>query len=126
MAPRDYAAHPAPVPVAPPPAVPRAVRAMGLVEWGILALLALVWGSAFLFIKVAVTSFAPLTYVWLRLLIAAAALSAFMRLAGHRLDLPATVWAAVGLLALLNGIGGAVEPGEVEQQPSVCCGGCSG
>ena len=33
---------------------------------------------------------------------------------------------AAGLLALLNGIGGAVEPGEVELQPSVCCGGCSG
>lgn len=33
---------------------------------------------------------------------------------------------AAGLVALLNGIGGAVLPGEVEQQPSVCCGGCSG
>ena len=33
---------------------------------------------------------------------------------------------AAGLLALLNGVGGAVEPGEVELQPSVCCGGCSG
>lgn len=30
------------------------------------------------------------------------------------------------LTALLNGVGGAVDPGEVEQQPSVCCGGCSG
>jgi len=33
---------------------------------------------------------------------------------------------AAELLALLNEVGGAVEPGEVEQQPSVCCGGCSG
>ena len=33
---------------------------------------------------------------------------------------------ADGLVALLNAVGGAVEPGEVEQQPSVCCGGCSG
>ncbi len=31
-----------------------------------------------------------------------------------------------GLVALLNRIGGVVEAGEVEQQPSVCCGGCSG
>lgn len=104
MAPRDYAARPASVPVAAPPVAFRAAPAMGLIEWGILALLALVWGSAFLFIKVAVTSFAPLTYVWLRLLIAAAALSAFMRLAGHRLALPTTVWAAIGLLALLNNV----------------------
>ena len=31
-----------------------------------------------------------------------------------------------GLTALLNGVGSSVVPGEVEQQPSVCCGGCSG
>lgn len=37
--------------------------------------------------------------------------------------------AAIGaaqLVALLNAIGGKVSPAEVEQQPSVCCGGCSG
>lgn len=33
---------------------------------------------------------------------------------------------AAGLVALLNQVGGTVESGEVEQQPSVCCGGCSG
>lgn len=33
---------------------------------------------------------------------------------------------AAELLALLNGVGASLEPGEVEQQPSVCCGGCSG
>ncbi|MBJ6979788.1 hypothetical protein [Luteimonas sp. MC1895] len=33
---------------------------------------------------------------------------------------------AAQLVDLLNGVGGAVDPGEVEQQPSVCCGGCSG
>lgn len=30
------------------------------------------------------------------------------------------------LVALVNEAGGAVDPGDVEQQPSVCCGGCSG
>ena len=33
---------------------------------------------------------------------------------------------AQGLVVLLNQVGGAVDPDEVEQQPSVCCGGCSG
>lgn len=33
---------------------------------------------------------------------------------------------AAELLALLNELGASLEPGEVEQQPSVCCGGCSG
>lgn len=33
---------------------------------------------------------------------------------------------AAQLVDLLNGVGGGVLPAEVEQQPSVCCGGCSG
>ena len=33
---------------------------------------------------------------------------------------------AAARVVLLNGIGARVLPGEVEQQPSVCCGGCSG
>lgn len=30
------------------------------------------------------------------------------------------------LVALLNRAGGEVAPGDVEPQPSVCCGGCGG
>ena len=33
---------------------------------------------------------------------------------------------ADGLLALLNGIGAHVSADDIERQPSVCCGGCSG
>ena len=33
---------------------------------------------------------------------------------------------AAQLVALLNDVGAAIKPAEVEQQPSVCCGGCSG
>jgi drug/metabolite transporter (DMT)-like permease len=100
MAPRDISSSA----IEPPVVKPVAAPTMGRTEWAMLGLLALVWGSAFLFIKVAVTSFDPLTYVWLRLLIAATALVAFLRIAGHRLTLPAPVWAAVGLLALLNNV----------------------
>lgn len=77
---------------------------MGRAEWAMLGLLALIWGAAFLFIKVAVTSFDPLTYVWIRLVIAAGALALFLRLAGQRLRFPANVWAAVAVLALLNNV----------------------
>ena len=70
-------------------------RTMGRGEWTILGLLALIWGSAFLFIKVAVGAFDPVTYVWLRLVIAATALMLFARVAGHRLRFPAIVWASV-------------------------------
>ena len=78
--------------------------AMGRVEWAMLGVLGLIWGVAFLFIKVAVSSFDPLTYVWLRLLIAAAAMLLFLRLSGRRLALPMAVWGSVGVLALLNNV----------------------
>lgn len=77
---------------------------LGRTEWLLLGALGLVWGSAFLFIKVAVASFDPFTYVWLRLSFAAAALVIILRLSGRRLALPLAVWAAVGLLALLNNV----------------------
>ena len=89
------AARPAPAP---------GVRAMGRTEWAILLTLALVWGTAFLFIKVAVGSFEPTTYVWLRLTIAAAALLFVRRVSGKRLRLPLALWASIGLLALLNNV----------------------
>ena len=84
---------------------PAAARlAMGRVEWAMLLVLALVWGSAFLFIKVAVASFDPVTYVWLRLCIAAGALLIVLRVMGKPLRLPLALWASVGLLALLNNV----------------------
>ncbi|MGY0612967.1 MULTISPECIES: hypothetical protein [unclassified Luteimonas] len=43
----------------------------------------------------------------------------------HGLRVNAAIDAA-RLAALINEVGGDVQPAEVEQQPSVCCGGCSG
>jgi drug/metabolite transporter (DMT)-like permease len=71
-------------------------------DWGTLIVLALIWGAAFLFIGVAVRHVPPLTYVWLRLAIAAAAMWAFLRWKGARLDLPRSAWGSILLLALLN------------------------
>lgn len=71
-------------------------------EWGILLALALIWGVAFIFIKVAVTHVDPLTYVWLRLTIAAVALWLLLRWRGERLKLPLAVWGAILVLALFN------------------------
>ena len=71
-------------------------------EWGILLFLALIWGAAFLFIGVAVRHVEPLTYVWLRLTIAAGAMWLFLKLSGGRLGLPREVWGSILLLALLN------------------------
>jgi drug/metabolite transporter (DMT)-like permease len=73
-------------------------------DWAILVVLALIWGAAFFFIHVAVAHVAPLTYVGLRLSIAAVGLLAWMRWKGEKLSLPLPVWGAILLLALLNNV----------------------
>jgi len=71
-------------------------------DWLILAVLAVIWGGAFFFIGVAVRHVPPLTYVWLRLTIAAAAMWLFLRVKGHSVGLPRQVWGSIVLLAVLN------------------------
>src|SRR5688500_7264476 len=71
-------------------------------DWGILLLLALIWGGAFFFISVAVREVPPLTYVWLRLGFAAIALWLWSWWRGDKVALPRSVWGSMLLLALLN------------------------
>jgi drug/metabolite transporter (DMT)-like permease len=71
-------------------------------DWTILGILALIWGCAFLFIGIAVRHVPPITYVWLRLTIAALAMWLFLRVRGQSLGLPRQVWGSILLLALLN------------------------
>jgi drug/metabolite transporter (DMT)-like permease len=71
-------------------------------DWLLLLFLASIWGCAFLFIGIAVRHVPPLTYVWLRLTIAAAALWSYVKLSGESIALPREVWGAILLLALLN------------------------
>ena len=71
-------------------------------DWLILGILAVIWGGAFFFIGVAVRHVPPLTYVWLRLTIAAAAMWLYLYVKGQKLGLPRRVWASILLLALLN------------------------
>ena len=71
-------------------------------EWAVLLVLAVIWGGAFLFIGVAVRHVDPLTYVWLRLTIAAGAMMLFLKFKGEKLNLPREVWGSVAVLALLN------------------------
>src|SRR3954467_8297706 len=71
-------------------------------DWLILASLALIWGGAFFFIGVAVRHVPPLTYVALRLSIAAVAMWLFLRFKGQALGLPRSAWASMLVLAFLN------------------------
>src|SRR4051812_27969479 len=71
-------------------------------DWLILAILAVIWGGAFFFIGVAVRHVPPLTYVWLRLTIAAAAMWGYLYFKREKLGLPRGAWGSILLLALLN------------------------
>jgi len=71
-------------------------------DWLILLTLAVIWGGAFFFIGVAVRHVPPLTYVWLRLSIAAVAMWIYVKARMGSLGLPRQVWGAIVLLAILN------------------------
>jgi drug/metabolite transporter (DMT)-like permease len=73
-------------------------------DWAILGALALIWGGAFFFIGVAVHQVAPLTYVWVRLTVAAVAMWLFLWWRGQPVDLPRSVWGAILVLALFNNV----------------------
>jgi len=71
-------------------------------EYGLLALLALLWGVSFLFSKVALAELPPFTLVLGRFGIAALALLLAARLGGHRIPRAPRVWASFFVLGALN------------------------
>ena len=71
-------------------------------DWLILLGLAAIWGGAFFFIGVAVRHVPPLTYVWLRLTFAAAAMWAYLAWKRQGIGLARSAWSSIALLALLN------------------------
>ena len=73
-------------------------------DWLTLIGLAVIWGSAFFCIHVAVHAVPPLTYVWLRVTIAAAALWGYLAWRKEPAGLPRSVWGSMFLLALLNNV----------------------
>lgn len=80
-----------------------AIRAqMNRGDWLIMGALALIWGSAFLLINVAVREVPPITYVWARLTMAALAMWLFLRVTGQRAGVPRSAWLSMLLLAALN------------------------
>ncbi|HEX6217986.1 MAG TPA: DMT family transporter, partial [Sphingomicrobium sp.] len=91
--------------------MPAAVQAVPMIrihmnrsDWATLFILAVTWGAAFMFIGVAVREVSPLTYVWLRVTIAAAAMWAWVAWRGERHGLPTSIWGAILFLALFNNV----------------------
>ena len=91
-------------PEAAPYALPMIRTVMNRSDWLTLGSLALIWGAAFMFISIAVSEVPPLTYVWLRLTIATAAMWLFLLWRKESAGLPRSVWASMLVLALLNNV----------------------
>lgn len=71
-------------------------------EFALLGLLAGLWGSSYLFIKMAVATIPPLTVVALRVTLAAALLLAVIRVLGQALPRDAPTWRLLFVQSLLN------------------------
>ena len=77
-------------------------RVMGPVEWGLLVLLALLWGGSFFFSKIAVGELPPLTVVLCRVVLAALTLNAVVLLSGRSMPTDPRLWGALFVMGLLN------------------------
>ena len=77
---------------------------MGGREWALLVLLAALWGSSFLFAKLAVAEVPPLTLVLSRVGIAALALQIAVLASGQRMPRDGRVWLAFFAMGALNNL----------------------
>lgn len=77
-------------------------KPMNAAAWGLLVALSALWGGSFFFAKVAVAALPPLTVVWLRVAIAAAALAAFSNAFSARGTPPP--WRQCVAMGLLNNV----------------------
>src|SRR5882672_9201251 len=85
--------------VAHPPEPSRAV------EFSLLGLLALLWGSSYLLIKLALASVPPLTLIAVRVAVAALLLLAVVRMRGEHLPTDGATWRNFVVQAFFNSIG---------------------
>ncbi len=80
-------------------------RTMTALEWALLVVLSMLWGSTFLFITIAARELPPLSIAAVKVLLAAAALLVVMRLQGARLPREGRTWFAFAVMALFNDAG---------------------
>jgi drug/metabolite transporter (DMT)-like permease len=78
------------------------VPALASRDWGILLILALVWGSSFLLIELGLMGFGPLTLVFLRIALAVPLMLVAMRMAGQALPRDLFSWWQLAIIGFLN------------------------
>jgi drug/metabolite transporter (DMT)-like permease len=77
---------------------------MGLLEWGLLLFLSVLWGGSFFFSKVALAELPPFTVVLGRVAIAALALYAYLRATGRTIPASGEAWLAFLGMGFLNNL----------------------
>ena len=77
---------------------------MGALEWALLILLSLLWGGSFFFAEVALEALPPLSVVFARVAIGAAALLVLVRIAGHSLPRGFGPWRAFIVMGAINNL----------------------
>ncbi|MCC7196466.1 MAG: DMT family transporter [Gemmatimonadaceae bacterium] len=75
---------------------------MQLKQWGAFILLGLIWGTSFVWIKIAVAEISPFTLVAFRLTVAFLGLLVIMRLTGQSFPRDRKTWPAFAVMGLLN------------------------
>ncbi len=84
------------------PPAPKSIRHGQPADYAKLLTLGAIWGSAFMFIAVALEGFPPLALAALRVLVGAAALTAIGLMLGERWPRGIKVWALIALIGLVN------------------------
>jgi drug/metabolite transporter (DMT)-like permease len=79
-------------------------QVMGPGEWGLLLVLALLWGGSFFFSKIAVGALPPVTVVLCRVTLAALTLNVVVLLGGRRMPADPPLWGAFFVMGLLNNV----------------------
>ena len=77
---------------------------MGPLEWGMLLLLAVLWGGSFFFAKIAVGELPPLTVVLCRVALAALVLNGVVLLSGRRMPVDRGLWSSLFVMGILNNV----------------------
>jgi len=79
-------------------------RVMGPKEWGLILILAILWGGSFFFIGVTVREMTPLTIVLCRVAIAATILLIVVHARGECMPTSPSVWGAFFIMGALNNL----------------------
>ncbi|MFH1156060.1 MAG: DMT family transporter [Pseudomonadota bacterium] len=82
----------------------KSIKVMGVLDWGLLFCLSILWGGSFFFGKVALSELKPFTVVLGRVCIAAIALNIIVRVAGNKMPSSPRIWVAFLIMGLLNNL----------------------